>query len=87
MSFGYHVIICYLLFYVLIYPSLVVAKTRHAFLVLVKVGLNGLAGLYKRGREADWTNEMVTLMLAKMFSSFRVVDYLELMILLTVIGS
>jgi len=53
MSFGYRAIICYLLFYILIYPSLAVANTRHAFLVRVKVVLNGLAALAKRGRGAD----------------------------------
>ena len=53
MSFDYRVILCYLLSDVLIYPSLAVANPRHAFLVLVNVGLNDLAALAKRGREAD----------------------------------
>jgi len=83
MSFGYHVVLCYLLFDVLIYPSSAVANPRHAFLVLVSVGLNGLAALVKCGREADRTNEMVTLILANMRSTFRLDDYFEQMILLT----
>jgi hypothetical protein len=38
---------------VLIHLSSAVANPRHAFLLLVNVGLNGLAALTKRGREAD----------------------------------
>jgi hypothetical protein len=52
MSFGYRVISCYLFFDVLIYPFSAVANPRHAFLVLVKLDLNGLAALAKRGRQA-----------------------------------
>jgi hypothetical protein len=47
--------------------------------------LNGLAALAKRGRQAAWTNEMVTLMFANMRSNLRLFDYFELMILLTYI--
>jgi hypothetical protein len=43
MSFSYRQMLYYLLFDVFIHPSSAVAKPRRAFLVLVTVGLNGLA--------------------------------------------